>query len=358
MMKNRLSESIDLLKAMIAVPSLSREEDGTAALLHKWLLEHGVAAERCHNNVWALANGYDSSRPTLMLNSHHDTVKPSPQYTRDPLDPAEADGCLYGLGSNDAGGSVVSLIQTFRELCDEPSGFNLLLAITAAEEVMGEYGMRYFLPEMDRRGIRIDMAIVGEPTGLQPATGERGLVVLDGVTEGVAGHAARNEGVNALYRAIDDINRLRDFRFEKESDLLGPIKVSVTQIEAGRQHNVVPDRCKYVVDVRTTDAYSNADTARILQEAVEWSTLTPRSTRVHASAIPEDHPLVVAAKELGLKPFVSPTTSDLALMYDIPSIKIGPGMSARSHTADEFIKIQEIDDALDLYPRLIRTINI
>ena len=339
-------------------PSPSRDEAATATLIHEWLREHGIDAQRFHNNVWALGETFDPQKPILMLNSHHDTVKPSAQYTRDPYDPQMADGRIYGLGSNDAGASVVSLAATFMELRREALPFNLLLAITAAEEVMGEHGMRAFLPEMERIGLKPDMVIVGEPTGMQPAVAERGLVVLDGVARGVAGHAARNEGVNALYRAIDDINRLRTFSFPEVSEVLGPIKVSVTQIEAGRQHNVVPDECRYVVDVRTTDAYSNAETAEILQGAVEHSTLTPRSTRVHASVIANDHPLVKAAMELGRKPFVSPTTSDMALMHDIPSMKIGPGESARSHTADEFVMVDEIKEAIDLYPRLLRKIKL
>lgn len=353
-----VESAVELLKGMIAIPSPSREEEGTARYIHQWLIGRGIDANLFHNNVWALAREFDPSKPTLMLNSHHDTVRPSSQYTRDPYMPELACGRLYGLGSNDAGASVVSLIHTFIRLRREELPFNLLLAITAAEEVMGEHGMRAFLPEMRRMGYYPDMVIVGEPTGLQPAVAERGLVVLDGVARGVAGHAARNEGVNALYRAIDDINRLRGFSFDKVSPVLGPVKVSVTMIEAGSQHNVVPAECRYVVDVRTTDAYTNAETAAILQQAVEWSELTPRSTRVQASVIPESHPLVVAATGMGLKPFVSPTTSDMALMHDIPSMKIGPGESKRSHTADEFVLIDEIEAALGLYPSLIRNIKI
>lgn len=353
----RVDEAIALLREMIRRPSPSRDEGATAELIYDWLTSRGVEAHRFHNNVWATGI-FDRRKPILMLNSHHDTVKPAAQYTRDPYDPEMEGGRIYGLGSNDAGASVVSLITAFMELRNEELPFNLLLAVTAAEEVMGELGMRAFLPEMERLGMKPDMVIVGEPTGMQPAVAERGLIVLDGVARGVAGHAARNEGVNALYRAIDDINRLRDFSFQKVSEVLGPIKISITQIEAGRQHNVVPDECRYVVDVRTTDAYSNAETARILQGAVEHSVLTPRSTRVHASVIPTDHPLVEAACELGRKPFVSPTTSDMALMYDIPSMKIGPGESARSHTADEYVAVDEIKEAIDLYPRLLRKIKI
>lgn len=354
---NRTDDAIELLRRLIAIPSPSREEDGTAALIYDWLHERGADVRRFHNNVWAVAPGFDPARPTLMLNSHHDTVKPSAQYTRDPYKPEITDGKLYGLGSNDAGASAVCLLSAFLALADERLPFNLMVAITAAEEVMGEYGMRAFLPEIKRLGFGPDMVIVGEPTGFQPAVAERGLVVLDGRTEGVAGHAARNEGVNALYRAIDDIGILRAFRFPTESALLGPVKINVTQIEAGSQHNVVPAECRFVVDVRTTDAYTNAETARILQEAVRWSVLTPRSTRVQASVIEDSHPLVRAAVGMGLKPFVSPTTSDMALMHDIPSMKIGPGQSSRSHTANEYVLIDEIAEAIEKYPLLIRNIE-
>ena len=222
---------------------------------------------------------------------------------------------------------------------------------------MGEYGMRAFLPFLISTGIVPDMAIVGEPTSLQPAIAERGLVVLDGHVEGRAGHAARNEGENAIYRAIEDISILKDFKAPRESDILGPVKVSVTMINAGKQHNIVPDVCDYVVDVRATDAYSNEETVDLLQKAVKWSVLTPRSTRIQASVIPPSHPLVKAAEALGKTPFVSSTTSDMALMHGLPSLKIGPGDSARSHTADEYVGIDEIAEALDVYRRLILSLN-
>lgn len=353
-----LPQAVDLLSRLVATPSLSREEDHTATLLYQWLREHGVNnVQRIYNNVWAMARPYNPALPTLMLNSHHDTVKPSPSYTRDPFTPAVENGCLYGLGSNDAGGSAVALALSFLELREEDLPFNLMLALTAAEEVMDLKGMRSFLPHISGQGIKIDMAIVGEPTGLQPAVAERGLVVLDGVTRGVTGHAARNEGVNALYLAIDDINRLRYFKFDKESETLGPVKISVTMINSGRQHNVVPEQCDYVVDVRTTDAYTNAETVGILQKAVANSTLTPRSTRISASVIAPAHPLVASAVALGKTPFVSPTTSDMALMPGIDSLKIGPGQSSRSHSADEYIRLDELDEALRFYPALIRNIS-
>lgn len=354
----RLHSAVELLKRLIAAPSPSREETLTADIWEQWLKEHGAAdVRRLHNNVWAVAPGFRSDRPTLMLNSHHDTVRPSASYTRSPYTPSVEGDRLYGLGSNDAGGSGVSLACTFIDLMDCPDlGVNLMFAITAAEEVMGELGMRAFLPHLGELGHTPDMVLVGEPTDMQPAVAERGLVVLDAVAEGMSGHAARNEGVNAIYRAIEDIAALRSFAPPVTSDLLGPVKVSVTMINAGTQHNVVPDRCTYVVDVRTTDAYTNAETVDLLRKVVKWSGLTPRSTRVQASVIPEDHPLVRAAVSLGRDPFVSPTTSDMALMHSIPSLKMGPGQSYRSHAADEYILISEINEALDLYPRLIKSL--
>lgn len=352
-----LQESVTLLKHLVALPSFSREESATADVWEEWLRIRGANVERLHNNVFALAHAWNPEKPILMLNSHHDTVRPVASYTRDPFKAEIVDGRLYGLGTNDAGASGVTLAQTFLKLQDrEDLPVNLLLAITAAEEVMGEYGMRAFLPHLAERGLTPDMVIVGEPTGMQPAIAERGLVVLDGVTKGKSGHAARNEGINALYRAIDDINRLRNLYAPKVSHILGPLKVSVTMINAGTQHNVVPDICTYVVDVRTTDAYTNQETVDLLRRAVEWSELTPRSTRIQASVIAKDHPLVKGAIVLGRTPFVSPTTSDMALMHGIHSLKIGPGESARSHSADEFIRLDEIDEALSLYPRLIQSL--
>lgn len=352
-----LGEAVALLKRLIATPSPSRDESATADIWESWLREQGAHNVcRQHNNVFAVGSSYDPFRPTLMLNSHHDTVRPAASYTRDPYSPDEEDGRLYGLGSNDAGGAGVCLACTFLALKDRADlPFNLLLAITAAEEVMGEQGMRAFLPHLEQLGLSPDMVIVGEPTGMRAAIAERGLLVFDAETEGKSGHAARNEGVNAIYRAIEDIGTLRDFQPERVSEVLGPIKVSVTMIEAGTQHNVVPDRCKWVVDVRTTDAYTNEETVELIRAAVKWSRLTPRSTRVHASVIPGEHPLVRAAEEMGLECFVSPTTSDMALMHGIDSLKIGPGESARSHTANEFIYIEEINEGLRLYPRLIQT---
>lgn len=347
-----IRRELDLLKAMISVPSVSRSEDKVADLIFQELTDRGMSPRRFHNNVWAIAAPYDPSLPTLMLNSHCDTVGPVESWTRDPFAPVEEGGCLYGLGSNDAGGAVVSLIALFDDARFRTLPFNLVLAVTAQEEVMGPEGMRGFLPYLSEEyGIKIDMAIVGEPTEMQPAVGERGLVVLDAVSRGVSGHAARNEGVNAIYKAISDIQKLRDFHWPAVSQLLGDISLSVTMIEAGQRHNVVPDVCKWVVDVRTTDAYSNEQVVEMLRLSVD-SELTPRSTRVRASAIADSHPLVRAALKCGLKPFVSPTTSDMALMGEIESMKIGPGVSSRSHSADEYILVDELRRAKVIYKEL------
>ncbi|HIW64910.1 MAG TPA: M20 family metallo-hydrolase [Candidatus Alistipes intestinipullorum] len=351
-MKPKTQEAVELLKRMIATPSLSRNEAQTGDLLFAFLDEQGAAPERLHNNVWARAEGFDPERPTLLLNSHHDTVRPAASYTRDPFTPAIEQGCLYGLGSNDAGASVVALTETFLSFRRQQLPFNLVLALSAEEECMGEHGMRALLPALGR----IDMALVGEPTGMQAATGERGLVVLDCTARGKSGHAARGEGVNALYIALDDIARLRTFRFERESELLGPVGIAVTQIEAGTQHNVVPDVCRFVVDLRTTDAYSNEEVVEILRGAIR-SEAVPRSTRIRAAAVSEDHPLVRAARAIGRDTFVSPTTSDRTLM-PFPSLKMGPGDSARSHSADEFVRIDEIDQAIALYEKYIEQLAI
>ncbi|MCM1163803.1 MAG: M20/M25/M40 family metallo-hydrolase [Muribaculaceae bacterium] len=352
------SRYIELLRSLIATPSVSRHEDETASLLFSYLEEHGAAPSRIHNNVYAFSGGFDPSRPTLLLNSHHDTVAPAASYTRNPYDATVESGRLYGLGSNDAGASLVSLVEVFLRLHQTPLPINLLLALTAEEEMGGEKGMRAFLPEMERLGVKISAAIVGEPTGMQPAVAERGLVVLDCVTSGVSGHAARNEGENALYRAIDDINRLRSLELPVISPVLGGLHLNVTMIEAGRAHNVIPDSCHWVVDVRTVDTCPNEETVSLLRGAVSpYTELTPRSTRVRPSVIERSHPLVKECMALGLEPFVSPTTSDMSLMYHFPSLKIGPGQSARSHSADEFVCLDEIERAIPVYEKIITSLN-
>lgn len=355
-----LPSHIELLRQMIAIPSRSREEDGTAALLYGFLDDAGARPERFRNNVMAITPDFDPSRPTLLLNSHHDTVRPAASYTRDPYSPVIEDGDrLFGLGSNDAGGSVVALLATFLAIRGTATGINLILAITAEEEVGGENGMRAFLPWLHEKGISPDMAIVGEPTGMLPAVAERGLVVLDCLTTGVTGHAARGEGINAIYRAMADIERIRNFAPPSVSGVLGPIGINVTQIEAGWQHNAIPDKCKWVTDIRTTDAYTNEQTVEMVRALMSpHTTVTPRSTRVRASVIPATHPLVRSASSICGDPFVSPTTSDMSLMYDIPSLKIGPGQSSRSHSADEYILISEIEDAVEKYRLIIESLQI
>lgn len=341
-------ETIQLLKELIRRPSQSGEESATADLLEHFLSEHGVRPRRLHNNVYAFAEGYDPARETLMLNSHHDTVRPSASYTRDPYSPDEEDGRIYGLGSNDAGASVVALVATFLEYARTPLPFNLLLAISAEEERSGERGMRALLPELGR----VDMAVVGEPTGMHAAVGERGLVVLDCEAHGCSGHAAHGNGINALYIALDDINTLRNFRFDKVSPLLGDIRMTATMISAGTQHNIVPDSCRFVVDMRTTDAYTNEQTVEIVRAALK-SDVVPRSTRIRASAIDAAHPLVRAAAALGRRTFVSETTSDMALM-PFPTVKMGIGDSMRSHSADEYVMRDEITEGTDIYKRYIK----
>ena len=346
-------EAISLLQRLIATPSLSGEESGTADILAAELTARGVAVRRHHNNIYALSQGFDASKPTLMLNSHQDTVKPSPAYTRNPFEPTIEDGRIYGLGSNDAGASLVSLLTTFCNNYDTSAlPYNLLLALTAEEENMGERGMRSFLPHLQEQGIKVDMVLVGEPTSMQAATAERGLVVLDCTAHGKSGHAARNEGENAIYKAMCDIERLRNFRFERTSEQLGDIKITVTQIVAGTQHNIVPDECRFVADVRTTDAYSNEEVVKLLQSALECD-VVPRSTRVRASAISLAHPLVKATQAIGRKTFISPTTSDRAIMQGLPALKMGVGESSRSHTADEYVLISEIEEGIALYDKLL-----
>jgi acetylornithine deacetylase len=348
-----MTNAIELLQRLIATPSLSGNESKTADILATELSERGVEVRRHHNNIWALSKGFDASKPTLMLNSHQDTVKPSAAYTRNPFEPTIEEGKLYGLGSNDAGASLVALLVTFCNNYDTTTlPYNLLLALTAEEENMGERGMRSFLPYIAEQGIKVDMVLVGEPTSMQAATAERGLVVLDCIAHGKSGHAARNEGENAIYKAMCDIERLRNFRFEHSSEQLGEIKITVTQISAGTQHNIVPDECRFVVDVRTTDAYTNEEVVEILQRVVECDA-KPRSTRVRASAIALDHPLVKAAKAIGRQTFISPTTSDRAIMQGLPALKMGIGSSSRSHTADEFVLVSEIEEGVILYDKLL-----
>ena len=349
-MDKAITDAVELLKRLIATPSLSRDEARTAELIAGYLAEHGAVPERLANNVWVRSEGFNPARPTLLLNSHHDTVRPAASYTRDPFVPTVEGDRLYGLGSNDAGASAVCLIQTFLTFRKRELPFNLVLAVSAEEECMGEHGMRALLPALGR----IDMALVGEPTGMQAAAGERGLVVLDCTAHGKAGHAAREEGDNAIYKAMRDIEWFRTYRFPKESDLFGAVKMSVTIISAGSQHNVVPAQCRFTVDIRVTDRYTNEEVLEIIREHVQCE-VTPRSTRLKPSSIPPAHPIVRAGLALGRTTYGSPTTSDQALL-DIPSLKLGVGDSARSHSADEFVGLSEIREGIDLYIRMLSAI--
>ena len=341
-------DSVDLLRKLISISSLSKEEMQTATVIEQFLQDRGVKTHRTVNNVWAYNEHFDSKKPTILLNSHHDTVKPNPGYSNDPLAADIIDGKLFGLGSNDAGGSLVSLIAAVLYFYEKKNlKYNLCFAATAEEEISGKNGIELVIPEF---GL-LEFAIVGEPTLMDLAIAERGLMVLDCVSQGKAGHAARQEGDNAIYNAITDIEWFRTYEFAKKSSLFGPIKMSVTVIEAGSQHNVVPAVCKFTVDVRVTDAYRNEEVLKIIRQNVNCE-VTPRSTRIKSSSISEDHPIVKAGISLGRKTYGSPTTSDQALL-DIPSLKIGPGDSARSHMANEFIYVDEIEQGIDLYIQLI-----
>lgn len=341
--------ALALLQSLIATPSLSGKENKTAGLIADFLMERGIAVQWRGNNVWASHPQWDKSKPVLLLNSHHDTVKPSAGWQRDPFLPSIADGKLYGLGSNDAGGPLVGLIAAFLHFCEIGAAlpFNLLLAATAEEEISGPNGIAAVLSEWPP----ISLGIIGEPTQMQLAIAERGLMVIDAEVSGIAGHAARDEGVNAIYLALQDIAWIRQHQFERVSRLLGPVKTTVTQIQAGSQHNVVPDRCRFVIDVRTNEHYTNAEILEWLQIHTQ-SILVPRSTRLNPSGLPEDHPMVQAALSLGLRTFGSPTLSDQALC-PFPTVKIGPGDSARSHTADEYIELVELEAGIAGYIQLI-----
>lgn len=346
-----VSEAVALLKQLIATPSFSKEEQGTANVLQKFLQSHSVLPSRLMNNVWAKNLHYDSARPTILLNSHHDTVKPNSAYTKEPFTPLEEDGKLYGLGSNDAGGCLVSLLATFLNYYHRTDlKYNLVFAATAEEEISGTNGIAALLPELGR----IDAAIVGEPTLLEMATAEKGLVVLDCETVGVAGHAARNEGDNAIYKALQDIQWFGSYKFSKESVLLGPVKMSLTMIQAGTQHNVVPASCRYTVDVRVNECYTNEEIVEEIKEHVSCA-VTPRSLRLRSTSISEDHYLVKAGLAIGRKVFGSSTLSDKVFMQ-FPAVKMGPGDSARSHTADEFIYLSEIEAGIDTYIKLLNQV--
>ncbi len=346
--KQYTDEAVALLKQLIATPSISRDEAKAADIMEEYMKECGLEPQREANNVWTIDPEYDESRTTILLNAHIDTVKPVSSWSRDPFEPTVEDGKLYGLGSNDCGGGLVSLLQTFRILIEKKNrDYNLIYLASAEEEVSGKDGISRALPLLPH----IDTAIVGEPTGLQPAIAEKGLMVIDATAHGKSGHAARNEGVNAIYEALDDLAWLRDYRFEKVSELLGAVKMSVTVIQAGTQHNVIPDECKYIIDVRTNELYTNEEAFAIIDSHTK-SEMKARSFRLGSSSIAADHPLVARCMAMGMTPFGSPTLSDQALM-SFPSMKLGPGMSERSHSANEYIYIEEIEKAIETYTKLL-----
>ncbi len=345
-------DAVELLKRLIATPSFSKEENKTADIICAFLDQHRIHFEKIGNNIYAKSQFYDANKKSILLNSHHDTVKPNKGYTVDPFEPLEKDGKLYGLGSNDAGGCLVSLIVTFLHFYDKENlNYNLIFCASAEEEISGVNGIELALPYLGE----IDFGIVGEPTLLEMAVAERGLMVIDCTAHGVAGHAARKEGENALYKALDDIDWIRNYQFEKISPLLGEGKMTVTIIETdNKQHNVVPAQCKFVIDVRVNELYKFEEILATLQQNLQ-SEFKPRSTRMRSTSIPIDHPIVKAGIELSHCYYGSPTTSDKALM-PFPALKMGPGDSARSHSADEYIYLKEIEEGIETYIRLLEKI--
>ncbi|MFD1553506.1 acetylornithine deacetylase [Putridiphycobacter roseus] len=344
-MKNNITQqAIDLLVKLIQTPSFSGEENQTANLIEAWLTDREVETNRHQNNIWASNKYFDSDKPTILLNSHHDTVKPNKAYTNDPFEAKRIAGKLYGLGSNDAGGCLVSLMALFIHFYKQKNlKYNLLIAATAEEEISGKNGITSILKILPK----IDFAVVGEPTEMHMAVAEKGLMVLDGYATGVSGHAAHENTENAIYNALEDVDWMRNHQFLNESETLGKVKMSVTQINAGAQHNVVPATCHFVVDVRVNELYTNQEIFNTMQEHTK-SNLIARSFRLNSSSIPVTHPIVKAGKALHLKTYGSPTISDQALLT-CPSVKIGPGISSRSHSANEFIMISEIEEGIQLY---------
>lgn len=339
-------DTVELLMNMIRIPSVSREEKDAADYMERWMKGNGFEVRRLGNNLW-MESGPADRRPTILLNAHIDTVKPASGYTRDPFTPEIEDGCLYGLGSNDDGGSLIALLETYSSLIQKEQPYRLIFSATAEEEVSGKGGLDLILPELGR----IDFGVMGEPTGMRMAVAERGLMVLDCTAYGKSGHAARNEGVNAIYKAIEDIQWFKSHSFDRVSDFLGAVKMSVTQINAGTQHNVVPDKCTFVVDVRPNGMYTNPELLELIKTSVSCE-VKERSTRIGSSHLPMDHPAVVRGLSLGLEPFGSPTTSNQALCH-FPTLKIGPGDSARSHSADEYIRLDEIANGIETYVALL-----
>ena len=342
-----VSDAVQLLKKLIATPSVSRNEKDAADIMEQTIRSYGFEPQREANNLWIIDPHYDESRPTLLLNAHIDTVKPVTSWSRDPFSPDVEDGVLYGLGSNDCGGGLCSLLQIFRMLTEKPQSYNLIYLASAEEEVSGKDGITRALPLLPH----INLAIVGEPTGMNPAVAEKGLMVLDVIAHGKSGHAARNEGVNAIYEALDDMRWIRDYKFEKVSEFLGPTKMTLTVVNAGTQHNVIPDKCTMLVDIRTNEFYDNEEVYEFIRQHLK-SEVKAHSFRLKSSRIDPEHPLIRKCVAMGMKPFGSPTLSDQALMH-FPSFKLGPGESSRSHSANEFIRISEIRDAIAKYETLL-----
>jgi acetylornithine deacetylase len=352
------NDATELLKQLIATPSFSKEEDKTAGIIERFFVSKSVQVKRLLNNVWCINKYFDAAKPTILLNSHHDTVKPNPQNTKDPFIPVVEDGKLYGLGSNDAGGCLVSLIAAFLFFYDKKDlKYNIVIAASAEEEISGANGIEKLLkleaPNSPFRGL--GGAIVGEPTQTNLAIAEKGLLVLDCFAEGKAGHAAREEGENAVYKAMQDIDWFKNFKFPKISETLGSINMSVTSVNTeNKAHNIVPSTCSFIVDIRVTDAYSHEEILETIKQNVR-SVVQPRSMRLRSSKINNDHPLVKAGIKLGKKTYGSPTTSDAALI-NAPVLKCGPGDSTRSHTADEFIYLEEIKEGIETYINILEQI--
>tara|TARA_R110002072_G_scaffold23455_1_gene81205 strand:+ start:1098 stop:2162 length:1065 start_codon:yes stop_codon:yes gene_type:complete len=346
------NDAISLLKKLIETQSFSSEEHVTALHIEDWFTRYDIDFKRTKNNVWAVNKHFDSSKPTLLLNSHHDTVKPNSAYTNDPFNAFVEDGKLFGLGSNDAGGCLVSLIATFTHFYNQENlKYNLVMVASAEEESSGSNGLNSMIPIIPK----VDVAIVGEPTLMNLAVAEKGLVVFDAVIEGTPSHAAHPNDNNAIYNSIGVLQWFKGFKFKKGSEALGDVKLTVTQISAGSQHNVVPGHVDLVIDVRVNDAYSNTEVAQILKEKAPVTSITPRSLRLNSSSIPVDHDLVKAGIAMGRSTYGSPTLSDQAVLT-CPSLKLGPGDSTRSHSADEFIYVNEIEEGIKIYIELLENV--
>ena len=351
--ETQFQDAKNLLGQLIACPSLSREEEGTASIIERFFKSKNIPTKRLHNNIWASNLLFDPNKPSILLNSHHDTVKANASWTLDPFSATEVDGKLMGLGSNDAGASLVCLISTFCYFYEAQLPFNLVIAATGEEEISGANGIESLLNSNEFP--KISLAIIGEPTDCQLAIAEKGLMVIDAISKGKSGHAAREEGINAIELAIEDISKINAFKFPKISDLFGPVKTTITVINAGKQHNVIPEICEFSIDCRVNECYTLEEVLETLQKLVK-AELKPRSLRLKPSKIASDHPIVQAAEKLGIQTFGSPTLSDQALLH-CPSVKIGPGHSGRSHTADEYILLDELKQGIQTYQTLIEQLN-